>query len=136
MKDGATYPLVVMVNGTGTKASQYKAVFKHLASWGVIVIGNEDANSRTGESSAATLDFILGLNKDKNIDFYGKIDIANIGIGGHSQGGVGAINAVTEQANGNPYKAIWAASTTSRYHADELNKMTEVGAATHPKSAF
>lgn len=35
---------------------------------------------------------------------------------------MGAINAVTEQANGNLYKAIWAASTTSRYHADELNK--------------
>lgn len=122
MEDGATYPLVVMANGTGTKASQYKAVFKHLASWGFIVIGNEDDNCRTGESSAATLDFILGLNEDKYSDFYGKIDTANIGIGGHSQGGVGAINAVTEQLNGNMYKAIWAASTTSRYHADELNK--------------
>lgn len=54
--------------------------------------------------------------------FYGKIDIENIGIAGHSQGGVGAINAVTEQSNGNIYTAIWAASTISRYHADEMNK--------------
>lgn len=122
MKDGTAYPIVVMVNGTGTKASQYKAVFNHLASWGFIVVGNEDDNSRTGESSATTLDFILGLNEDKNSVFYEKIDTANIGIGGHSQGGVGAINAVTEQSNGNLYKAIWAAGTTSRYHADELNK--------------
>ena len=122
MKDNTTYPLVVMANGTGVKASQYKEVFKHLASWGFIVIGNEDDNSRTGESSAAALNFILSLNGDKNSDFYGKIDIANIGIAGHSQGGVGAINAVTEQSNGNMYKAIWTASTTSRYHADEMNK--------------
>lgn len=122
MKDtNATYPLVVMANGTGTKASQYKAIFKHLASWGFIVAGNEDENCRTGESSAATLDFILGLNRDKESIFYGKVDVGNIGITGHSQGGVGAINAVTEQENGEKYKAIYAISATSRYHADELN---------------
>lgn len=119
------YPLVIMVNGTGTKASQYKAVFRHLASWGFIVVGNEDENSRTGESSAATLDFMLALNKDKNSDLYGKIDTNNIGIAGHSQGGVGAMNAVTEQANGTMYRAIWTASATSRYHADELNKSAD-----------
>lgn len=123
MKDSDnTYPLVIMANGTGVKASQYKEVFKHLASWGFIVVGNEDENSRTGASSAATLDYMLGLNEDNSSDFYGKIDASNIGIAGHSQGGVGAINAVTEQSNGNMYKAIWAASTTSRYHADEMNK--------------
>ena len=36
-----TYPLVVMANGTGVKASKYEAIFMHLASWGFIVIGNE-----------------------------------------------------------------------------------------------
>lgn len=114
MKDtDSVYPLVVMANGTGVRASQYKEVFKHLASWGFIVIGNEDDNSRTGESSAAALDFILSLNGDKNSDFYGKVDTENIGIAGHSQGGVGAINAVTAQENGTAYKAIFTASTTS-----------------------
>lgn len=122
MQEGTVYPLVVMANGTGVNASRYKAVFKHLASWGFIVAGNEDDNSRTGESSAATLDFVLSLNEDKNSDFYGKVNTEAIGVAGHSQGGVGAINAVTERSNGNMYKAIWAASTTSRYHADELNK--------------
>lgn len=126
-----TYPLVVMANGTGVKASQYKEVFKHLASWGFIVIGNEDNNSRTGESSAATLDFILNLNEDKDSNFYRKIDTANIGITGHSQGGVGAINAVTEQSNGTMYKAIWTASTTSKYHANEMNK-TDGGWSCNP----
>ena len=122
MQEETTYPFVIMANGTGIKASKYKEVFKRLASWGFVVAGNEDENSRTGESSAATLDFILNLNENKNSDFYGKIDTENIGVAGHSQGGVGSINAVTEQSNGNRYKAIWTASTTSRYHADELNK--------------
>lgn len=116
----STYPLVIMTNGTGVKASQYQAVFKHLASWGFIVVGNEDENSRTGESSAATLDFMLGLNEDKSSYFYEKIDTNNIGIAGHSQGGVGAINAVTAQENGTNYKAIFTASTTSSALASVL----------------
>lgn len=32
-----TYPLVIMVNGTGVASSKYKPVFDHLASWGFIV---------------------------------------------------------------------------------------------------
>lgn len=118
----AKYPLVIFANGTGTKASQYQEVFKHLAAWGFIVAGNEDENCRTGASSAATLDFMLALNADPDSAFYGKIDTENIGITGHSQGGVGAFNAVTEQENGGLYKAVYAISATSRYHADELNK--------------
>lgn len=54
--------------------------------------------------------FILTLNSDSNSKFYGKIDIDNIGIGGHSQGGSGTINAVTAQDNGNRYKVMYAAS--------------------------
>ena len=107
------YPLVIMANGTGIKASKYKEVFEHLASWGLIVVGNEDKNSRTGASSAATLDYLLELNNDITSIFYEKIDTTNIGIGGHSQGGVGAVNAVTSQYNGKMYKAIFLASTTS-----------------------
>lgn len=123
MKDSnKTYPLVIMANGTGVKASQYTEVFKHLASWGFIVAGNEDDHSRTGASSAATLNYVLKLNEDENSKFYGKIDTDNIGIAGHSQGGVGALNAVTEQENGNKYKAVWAASATSRAVADALNE--------------
>lgn len=114
-KSNEKYPLVIMVNGTGVKASQYKEVFKHLASWGFIVAGNEDENSRTGASSAATLDYILKLNQDADSKFFGKIDTDHIGIAGHSQGGVGAINAVTAQSNGNLYKTVFTASMTGVY---------------------
>ena len=37
-----TFPLVLMVNGTATYASTYAPIFEHLASWGFVVIGNED----------------------------------------------------------------------------------------------
>ena len=83
MDSSRTYPLVVMANGTGVKASQYKEVFQHLSSWGFVVIGNEDENSRTGASSADSLDFVLTLNSDSDSIFYGKIDVENVGIAGH-----------------------------------------------------
>ncbi len=116
MKDNdAKYPLVIMASGTGVRASKYQEVFKHLASWGFIVVGNEDDSSLSGASSAETLDFMLAQHDDTSSEFYGRIDVDNIGVAGHSQGGLGAINAVTSQENGNRYKAMWIASATSPY---------------------
>lgn len=116
------YPLVVMVNGSGTPASRYKAVFDHLASWGFIVIGNEDGRAGTGESTAITLDFILEQNRNPESLFFGKVDEQNIGIAGHSQGGSGTVNAVTNYENGTLYKAMYTASTpTTAIAADILH---------------
>ena len=113
-----TYPVVIMANGTGVKASAYTEVFKHLASWGFIVAGNEDEYSWSGNSSAATLDFLLQMNEAEDSIFYHHVDTEHIGIAGHSQGGVGAINAVTNQANGSMYTAMWTVSAT---HIDLAN---------------
>ena len=98
--------LSYMVNGTGVAASKYKPVFDHLASWGFIVIGNEDESAGGGASAAASLDYILTLNSDSNSKFSGKIDVDNIGIGGHSQGGLGAINAVMLKYNSQETKEM------------------------------
>ncbi len=114
------YPLVVMVNGTGVPADKYTAVFKHLASWGFIVAGNQDENSRTGKSSSESLEYMLSQNENKESIFYNRVDVDNIGIAGHSQGGVGAVNAVTGYKNGSRYKAMWVASTTSSFWGQEL----------------
>ncbi|MGM9605875.1 MAG: alpha/beta hydrolase [Oscillospiraceae bacterium] len=116
----AAYPLVVMANGTGVPASKYEAVFEHLASWGFIVVGNEDGESWDGTSSAASLTYMLGLNEDSSSVFFRKIDYSNIGIAGHSQGGAGAINAVTAQENGTCYTALYTASTTHLALSHEL----------------
>ena len=123
MKDSnAKYPLVIMANRTGIKASAYTEVFRHLASWGFIIAGNEDENSRSGASSEATLEYVLQLNSESGSIFSGKIDTENIGIAGHSQGGVGAINAVAEQPSGYKYKAIWTASAPTYQISVDLLK--------------
>lgn len=104
------YPVIVIANGTGAIAETHKDVFKHLASWGFIVIGNEDKNSWTGESSSLSLDYILYLNSNKDSILYNRIDTNKIGISGHSQGGVGTINAVCNYENGSYFKSIYTAS--------------------------
>jgi hypothetical protein len=116
---GKTYPLVVMANGTGVPASRYQAVFEHLASWGFIVVGNEDPESWTGKSTSVTLDFMLQQNKTRGSIFFGKINTQHIGVAGHSQGGVAVFNAVANFNNSRQYKAAYVASCTQ--HALALN---------------
>lgn len=107
-----TYPVVVFVNGTGVAGSKYKALFEHLASWGFIVVGNEDPESWSGASSDQSLAYILAQNERSDSVFYRKIDTANIGISGHSQGGAGVINAVTGREHSGLYKTAVALSPT------------------------
>lgn len=114
------WPVVVMANGTGVPATRYAPVFRHLASWGFVVIGNEMQNSWSGGASAGALDLLAELNEDPSSLFYHKLDLDNVGSAGHSQGAIGAINAVTAQPNGDSYKALYLASTPSSLYASTL----------------
>lgn len=95
------YPVVVFANGTGVKASKYKSLFEHLASWGFICIGTEDEYAWNGFSAEMCIRILLKLNENETVEgynnvFYQKIDTDSIGITGHSQGGAGVINAITD----------------------------------------
>lgn len=109
---GDQWPAVVFVNGTGVYAAKYPALFRHLASWGFIVLGNEDPGTFSGDSADATLAWLLEQNDDPDSVFYQKVDTAHIGISGHSQGGVGVFNAVSEQPNGGLYTCAVSLSPT------------------------
>lgn len=106
------YPVVVINNGTGVKASKCAALWEHLASWGFIVIANEEEYSWNGFAADMSLNFLLKSNENSESIFYQHIDTANIGVSGHSQGGVGTINTITNTQHANRYKAAFAASTT------------------------
>ncbi len=107
------YPIVIVLNGTGVLAPKYKALFKHLASWGVIVIGNEDPSTGFGKSADETIDYIISENNNKDSIFYGKIDLDNIGITGHSQGGAGVFTAISIMEHKDVYKTAVALSPTN-----------------------
>jgi len=106
------YPVVVVLNGTGVLHKKYKALFEHLASWGFIVVGNDDGCTGFGKSSDETIDYIKKANEDKDSVLYGKIDIDNIGITGHSQGGAGVFTAISIMEHKDEYKTAVALSPT------------------------
>ena len=113
------YPVVIFSNGTGVKGSKYPALLKHLASWGFIVMATEEENSWNGLSSEMCLRTIILLNETETIEgwaanpFYGHVDLENIGVSGHSQGGVGVMNAASDNHHADMIKAIFAASPTN-----------------------
>jgi hypothetical protein len=58
-------------------------MFEHFASWGFIVIGNEEEYSWNGFASDMSLKYLLKCNADSESIFYQKIDTDNIGAVGH-----------------------------------------------------
>lgn len=106
LEDGAkTWPMIMVVNASGTPASSYEPFFPRLASWGFIVVGNEDGQTGNGKTASLTLDFMLDLPSECVL--FDKIDYDNMGIIGYSQGGAGAICAVTNYENGARYKTMF-----------------------------
>ena len=107
------YPVIVSANGTGFPYQKYEPVLARLASWGFVVIANDDPDSWNGLTSSLSLDKLNMLNSDKNSVFYGKLNTQNAGIIGHSQGGVAVFNTLTKQPNRTSYKAAISLSPTN-----------------------
>lgn len=105
---GKSWPMIMVVNASGTPAASYEPFFPRLASWGFIVVGNEDGQTGNGETASLTLDFMLNIPDGSVLS--GKIDYDSMGIIGYSQGGAGAICAVTNFENGAQYKAMFTGS--------------------------
>ena len=115
------YPVVFFLNGTDLPCYRYKKLFKHMASWGVIVVGNDDRNTASGKSTENSLSYLIEQNRNENSVFYNKIDFENMGLLGYSQGGAGAINAMTVQPHGNLYKTAVLLSPINDEEAPKIN---------------
>ena len=114
------YPAVLFVNGTGVGASRYKPVFEHLASWGFIAVGNEDPSTWEGKKADLTLSYLLNANEDESSIFYHRLDTENIGVTGHSQGGVGVYNTINATDHKESYKCAVALSPTQEEVAEQV----------------
>lgn len=114
------YPVVVMLNGTGVLPKKYESVFQHLASWGFIVIGSDDDSCGFGTSADESINLINSENTNSESIFYGKMDIENIGITGHSQGGAGVLTALSIMNYKSCYKTAVALSPTYEERSHDL----------------
>ncbi len=124
-KENKKYPVIVVNNGTGWKASRSKYIYEHYASWGFIVVGNEESHSWNAFGAEMAIRHLERMNENQTIDgkeniFYQKIDFDNVGVIGHSQGGVGVFNAVTNTKHQGIYKTAIALSPTGKELAEGL----------------
>lgn len=121
-----TWPVIVLCNGTGTPLSKYPAVAKHYASWGFIVIGTEEEFSWNGFGAEMCARHLILLNNTKEFDedkpniFYHKINLEDMGVVGHSQGGVGVFSTITNQPHKNLFKAAVSLSPTNQEGAQKM----------------
>lgn len=125
-----SWPMIMVVNASGTPASSYEPFFSRLASWGFVVVGNEDGQTGNGKTASVTLDFMLNVPHDSVLA--GKIDYDNMGIIGYSQGGAGAICAVTNYENGLRYKAMFTGSAAYPMLAQNMGWEYDVSKVTIP----
>ncbi len=93
MNNNETYPVIVWANGTMCAPALYYSLLSKLAAGGYIVVTNTDMMAADGTSQVASVDYIIAENEDENSIFYGRVDVDNIGVAGHSQGGRSAVNA-------------------------------------------
>ena len=119
------YPVIVICNGSGTPLSKYPTVAEHYASWGFIVIGTEEMNSWNAFGAEMSIRYLERMNENQKIEdtesiFYQKVDFNNVGIVGHSQGGVGVINAITDTKHKDIYKCAVSLSPTNKTLAHNL----------------
>ena len=117
--ENRTYPMILVVNGTGGKATKYEPQFELFASWGFIVIGTQDKGTGTGETTVKTLHYMLDQNDSAGSVFYHKIDVNNIGITGFSQGGAAVFNVLTKYEEAKYFKAAAPLSPVCEKTAQE-----------------
>lgn len=113
-------PIIIIVNGSNAIASRCEPFFERLASWGFVVVGNDDPMAGHGDSTSRMLDFLLAAAEDAEHSLYGLIDISKIGIAGYSQGGAGALRAATEFANSSRYTTLFTCSAASQLLSQNL----------------
>lgn len=123
-QSGQEWPLVILMNGTGVTCDTDEPLYEHLASWGFIVLGNTDTQTRAGYSAQWGLEIMENLARDKQSVFYKKIDFKNMGIGGHSQGANGAVSALLKRDMMGRFKTVVTISgvTTSLMEKLDMEK--------------
>ncbi|WP_156812198.1 alpha/beta hydrolase family protein [Alloscardovia criceti] len=119
-----TYPMILVMNGTGGKATKYEPQFEMYASWGFIVVGTQDKGTGTGKTTVKVLNDMLVLNEDEGSLFYHKIDLENIGLTGFSQGGAGVFNVLTKYEEAKYIKTAVPLSPVSEYMTAQVTDYT------------
>ena len=92
--NGFKHPILTFGNGTDAPPGVYSYFLTHLASWGFVIVVTEDRNTGPGQTILDAANYMIAANSDSSSVFYQKLNVTEVGAMGHSQGAVGAINAL------------------------------------------
>jgi len=91
---GYLHPIISFGVGTGGTPTNYADTMDQLASWGFVVIANDNGTQGLGQYIVAGANYMIAKNSDSGSIFYNKLATNKIGAFGHSQGAGGVLNAV------------------------------------------
>lgn len=92
------YPVISWANGTMCAPGLYYELLSQIAAGGYIVVTNTNVMSADGKAQIKSIDYILEKNNNPESIFYQRVDVENIGVAGHSQGGRSSVNAAVADA--------------------------------------
>lgn len=93
------YPVVSLSPGLQQRSSAYFPYLRRLASHGIVAISHDDFGALVQTTAATSaLLYLVGtwlpaMNADAASPLFGKIDVARVGLGGHSRGGKASLIA-------------------------------------------
>jgi len=99
-------PLCVVDSGANKWCGQYLPMMNHLASHGFVVIASLSTTTSKGDPlpTIAGLNWLIQQSEDASSAYYHRLDTANIGQLGHSEGGMSTCMVASEPR----YKALAA----------------------------
>jgi dienelactone hydrolase len=93
------HPAVIWTCGNGGTVDVYASFLEHVASHGFLIAADKASSSdriAESESQVAALDWLNAENSRQGGDFFGKIDVDNIGVMGHSLGSLASFSTATD----------------------------------------
>lgn len=115
---GRPHPVVIWQNGTGVDIDTYDAIARHLASWGIVVLGHYDGQMGSGQAAITSLRHARQWADAPGHPLHARLDMDRVAMAGSSQGAVGTINAHTRFASGRALRTIAIHGTPSRQAID------------------
>ncbi len=88
-----THPVLIWGNGTGVVPGAYSLLLRHWASHGFVVAAANTTQAGTGQQMLAGARWLISENDRPGSRYFHHIATNRVGAVGHSQGGMGAVNA-------------------------------------------
>jgi hypothetical protein len=97
ISSGRPRTVLLWANGTAdapVEPEVYDYLLSHLASWGFVVVATRDPRTGYGDTVLDALNYLKKQSTSPGNVLYQRVDLKRVGVGGHSQGATGAINAM------------------------------------------